>query len=287
MEWRHSAAASPDTPPAILRSIYEFLDCRIHLSNNPSTPTDILELLSHEESLAHLDSGNRRIAVANVLRHLNSSPSAISRILEWTEGVLNVLREDEDSKFVSTRIKDYFYPSAASNPNTPVKYLEIFAESNEEITLFWLLPNPKLPAKLISIFIAKLLAETNSEKIFTYSLVAQNPSLTAEQIKRLSMYPSRMVKEAIARNPSTSGEILMSLIQDPDSMVRIGCLWNMNLPLKGLQYYANQTKAELRKLGMSWIDTYLEGVRKCVLRNENASDELRNWVVSDEWLRTR
>lgn len=287
MEWRYAAARDPSTPPSMLASLFDFQDCRLLLADNQSTPTETLEKLSEKDALGHLDPTNRRMAVASVLSNPNTSSSAITRILTWTEGFLNVVMPGEEPSHAPSRLQDYFYPSAAKNPNTPLKFLKKFAESDDTTTIFWLLPNPRLPREVIANFVAKVLETTDHEHLHTISTVAQNPSLTESEIVSLSQHPTWYVRDAIARNKSTPSHVLMSLIKDPDFMTRIGCLWNENLPLEGLEYFASQTKAELRALGHNWLDDYIAGVRKCVLKNPHSSAELKKWVASDEWLRTR
>jgi len=287
MEWRYAAARDASTPPAMLVGLYDFADCRLLLAENVSTPTEILEKLSEENAFTHLDPTNRRMAIASVLSNRNTSSTAISRILTWTEGVLNVVTPGENSSHAPSRLKDYFYPSAAGNPNTPVKYLKKFAESDDTTTIFWLLPNPKLPREIIAKFVDEVLTTFEHEELHSFSTVAQNPNLIESEMVSLSRHPMGYVRDAIARNKSTPAKILMGLINDEYFMTRIGCVWNENLPLEGLEYFANQTRAELRALGHNWIDDYLDGVRKCVLKNPHSSDELRKWVATEEWLRSR
>jgi hypothetical protein len=189
MEWRFAAAKDPTTPISMLESLFEYKDCRLHLSDNPSTPEGLLAKLGEEDAFSHLSPLNRRMAVANVLSHKNCSAKTIANILTWTEGKLNVLQEGESEETSPTRLKDYFYSSAASNPNTPTKYLIQFANSDDETTIFWLLPNPNLPAEVIAPFVEKVLQTVEHEHLHSISTVAQNPSLSQRQIELLSKHP--------------------------------------------------------------------------------------------------
>jgi hypothetical protein len=287
MNWRYGAASDPTTPASILTELYEFPDCRLHLSDNKSTPPAILELLGQENAFSHLDTMNRRIAVANVLRNPNTPTSTIKNILTWTEGRLNVYQPEENPIHDNPRLKDYFYSAAAGNVNTPVDYLRKLADSDDSTTIFWLLPNPNLPRDVIARFVAKVLITFDHEHLHSISTVAQNPSLIESEILSLSKHPMGYVRDAIARNKSTSGKILMTFLHDEYFMTRIGAVWNENLPLEGLNFFANQTRAELRALGHNWVDDYLKGVRDAVLKSPHATEELRNWVSSPEWFRER
>lgn len=287
MEWRYSAAKDPATPAAMLMSLLDFKDCRLHLSQNPSSPTALLEELSTKEAFEHLDPLNRRMAVANVLRHSNTSPEAISRILEWTEGYLNKVFEGESPENVSNRLDSYFYPSAADNQNTPVKYLIKFIKSDDETTLSYVVKNPNLPQEFIDEFAELLVSQNGTDSPKLYDRVAENPNLAAKYFPALAKHSKWFVRDHIARNPSTPGEVLMGMLKDEDFMVRIGCLMNPNLPLEGLEYFANQTKQELRQLGQNWIDDHIQNVKRSILRNKNASEDLKSWVSSEEWLKSR
>ncbi len=184
-------------------------------------------------------------------------------------------------------MQTYFYPSAAKNQNTPLEFLRKFAEIEDSTTIFWLLPNPNLPREVIADYVAKVLITFEHEHLHEISTIAQNPSLLESEIISLSKHPMGYVRDAISRNKSTPPFVLMELIHDEDRMTRIGCIWNDNLPLEGLEHYSKQTKAELRALGHQWVDDYLDGVRKCILKNPNSTPELRTWVASEEWWRTR
>ena len=287
MDWRYGAARDPNTPPSILASLYEFPDCRLLLSENKSTPTEILEKLSEKDAFEDLDPTNRRMAVAKVLSNPNTSGTAITRILIWTDGFLNVTMPGEDPSHAPSRLQTYFYASAAQNPNTPVKYLKRFAESEDSTTIFWLLPNPNLPREIIANFVAQVLVTFEHEQLHSISTVAQNPRLLESEIISLSKHPIGYIRDAISRNKSTPPFVLMGLISDEDFMTRIGCINNQNLPLEGLEHYSKLTKSELRALGHQWVDDYLDGIRTCILRNPNSTAELRNWVASEEWWKTR
>lgn len=287
MNWRYGAASDPSTPTSMLEGLYEFADCRIHLSENISTPPAILELLGEENAFAHLGPMNRRMAVANVLRNPNTPTSTITKILTWTEGKLNVYHPEENPMHDNPRLKDYFYSSAGGNPNTPVEFLRKLADSDDSTVIFWLLRNPSLPRDVIERFVSKVLVTFDHEHLHSISTVAQNPTLIESEILSLSKHPMGYVRDAIARNKSTPGKILMTFLHDEYFMTRIGTVWNDNLPLEGLMYFANQTRAELRALGHNWVDDYLKGVRDAVMKNPNATEELRNWVSSPEWFRER
>jgi len=183
MEWRFAAAKDPSTPPSMLASLYDFPDCRLLLADNHSTPTETLEKLSQIDAFEHLDPTNRRMAVASVLSNPNTSSAAITRILDWTEGFLNVVMPGEEPSHESSRLQNYFFPSAAKNPNTPLKFLKKFAESGDATTISWLLPNPRLARDLIASFVAKVLETTEHKHLHAISTVAQNPNLTEKEME--------------------------------------------------------------------------------------------------------
>jgi hypothetical protein len=227
------------------------------------------------------------MAIANVLRHRNTSGPTIANILEWADEKLHKLQDGENPMQAPSRLETYFYPSAAGNPNTPVKYLKKFAKMHDELTTVYLVENPSLPQAIIDEYAELLIASDGSDDEKIFDKVAQNPKLKEKHIRALATHPKFFVRDHIARNPSTPGDVLMSMIKDEDFMVRIGCLMNLNLPLEGIEYFAKQTRAELRALGHNWIDDYLQTVRRSVSRNPYATEELKSWVASEDWLRSR
>jgi hypothetical protein len=287
MEWRFDAARDPATPQGMLLALVEYPDCRTLLSENKSTPAEVLERLSQEDAFQHLDPTNRRMAVANVLRHRNTPGTSIAHILEWTEGHLNKLQDDENPMHAPSRLATYFYPSAAGNPNTPKKYLVKFEEMDDELTTIYLVENPSLPQTIIDKYAELLINSAGEDGVRLFDKVAQNPNLKLKHIEALSKHAKDFVRDHISRNPTTPALVLMEMIKDEYFMVRIGCLMNLNLPLEGIEYFATQTRNELRQLDHNWIDDYLQTVRRSVLRNPNSTEKLRTWVASEEWLKTR
>ena len=278
--WQIQAAKDPDTPPEILSSLFKIPECHDFLIENPSAPEGLLAALGVKEAFTS-DPMNRRISVAKVL---SEAPTAeiIERILTWTEGSLNVLQAGEDPSFVDhSRLKSYFYPSAAMNPNTPVKYLKEFAKSGDSTTIFYLAPNPSLPISILEDLAEKLLrAETHDER-HEFSRVPENINLSSEYLIQFSKHPAHYIRAAVARNPSTPKAAQVELADDSDSYVFFQLQANNSLCEEALLRMCNRTKADIRN-STQWVDDYFNNLRKKTLSG-GYSEELKKLVTSHDW----
>lgn len=282
MVWRRSAARDPTTPAKILEDLFEYEDCRIWLSKNPSSPERLMKKLGTKDAFSYCDSMNWRLAVANVLSHKNTSRSTILNILKWTDGFLNVRRPDDYHPGEIIRFDTYFEPSAASNSNTPVEYLAKFEKTGDENTLFWLLGNPNLPKPLIQKYVEIALPLFEHEQLHKYSQIANNRSLTWDQIEKLSQHPKFYIRESIARNLSTPISILIKLINDPESQVQYGAIFNPYLPLDVLKKRLDLTNLEIIKLGEPNPSRYKEAVNLAISRHPDITTR-----ALEEWLSKR
>jgi len=267
MDWRRAAAKDPTTPTNILEDLFKYQDCRIWLSTNPSSPERLMKKLGTKDAFSYCDSTNWRIAVANVLRHKNTSTSTILNIFKWTDGFLNVRRPDDYHPDEIVRYDTYFQSSAVNNLNTPVNFLEKFEKIGDQYTLFWLLGNPNLPKPLIQKYVEIALSLFEHEELHKYSQIATNRSLTWEQIEKLSQHPKFYIRENIARNLSTPVSILLKLINDPESQVQYGTIFNPNIPLDVLKQRLDLTNLEIIKLGESNPSRFKEAVNLAISRH--------------------
>ena len=279
--WQIQAAKDPNTSPEILSSLFKYPECHDFLIKNPSSPTGLLASLGVKEVFTS-DPMNRRISVANVL---SKAPTAeiIERILVWTEGSLNVLQEGErqESVSLSKALKHYFYPSAASNPNTPVKYLEEFSRSDYKVTLTNLCPNPSLPLYIVNQFAEKLSAATTDEEINTYDRVVSNPKLSTKYLTIFSKHPKYFIRAGVARNPNTPDEVQIELASDLDSGVFFGLQFNPNLCEEALLVMCQRTKVDVRK-STRWVDDYYSNLKNKALAG-HYSKSIKELVMSTDW----
>jgi len=279
--WQIEAAKDPNTSPEILSSLFKHPECHNFLIKNLSSPKSLLASLGVKEAFTS-DPMNRRISVANVLRE---APTAeiIERILVWTEGSLNVLQEGEREESVSLTkaLKHYFYPSAASNPNTPVKYLEEFSRSDYKVTLSNLCPNPSLPLNIVNQFAEELIAATTDEKINTFDRIVSNPKLSTKYLTIFSKHPKYFVRAGVARNPNTPDEVQIELASDLDSGVFFGLQFNPNLCEEALLVMCQKTKLEIRN-STQWVDSYYKNLKDRALRGDYSSS-LKDLVTSPNW----
>lgn len=265
MEWRRAAARDPLTPSTILEELFDFEDCRIWLSQNPSSSTQLLQKLGRIDSFSYLDSTNWRMAVANVLRHRNTSKATIMDILKWTDGFLNVKRPDDyHPDEILSDLETYFESSAAQNLNTPVEVLKKFEKSKNQTTITWLLGNPNLPKDLIQKYVDIVLKTFEHEDLHKYSLIAANRSLTYDQIVNLSNHPKFYIRESIARNLTTPVAILLKLINDPESQVQYGVIFNPNTPIQLLKQRLNMDNLEIIKSGEANPSRYKEAINLAI-----------------------
>jgi hypothetical protein len=274
MEWAYAAAKDPYTPTKILEEIYGFENCRLWLSQNPSCSAKLLEKLGKKEAFEHLDPTNWRMAVANVLRHKNTSTKTIIEILKWTDGFLNVKRPDDEPEWISDRLDTYFESSAASNFNTPVEWLKKFEKSSDETTIFWLLGNPNLPKDLIQKYVDMVLKTFEHEDLHKYSGVSTNTSLTFLQIEKLSQHPKYYIRENIGRNLSTPESILIKLLSDPETQVQYGVIFNPHTPFKLLKQRYLLANSDLLKLGINEPGRYRESIKLAASRHQDQDGEL-------------
>jgi hypothetical protein len=279
--WQIQAAKDPNTSPEILSSLFDNPECHDFLIKNPSSSRGLLAALGVKEAFTS-DPMNRRISVANVLRE---APTAeiIERILVWTEGSLNVLQEGEREESVSLTkaLKHYFYPSAASNPNTPVKYLEEFSRSDYKVTLSNLCPNPSLPLNIVNQFAEKLIAATTDEEINTYDRIVSNPKLSRKYLTIFSKHPKFYVRAGVARNPNTPDEVQIELASDLDSGVFFGLQFNPNLCEEALLMMCQRTKQDVRK-STQWVNEYYNNLKNKALAG-HYSKSIKELVLSANW----
>jgi hypothetical protein len=278
--WQFEAAQDPNTSPEILSSLFDNPKCHDFLIKNPSSPKGLLAALGVKEAFTS-DPMNNRMAVAEVLSKAKT-PQIIERILNWTEGYLNVLQAGEDPSFVDhSRLKNYFYPSAAENPNTPVKYLKEFARTGDSTTIFYLGPNPSLPKSILDELAEKLSkAETHDER-HEFSRVPENINLSSEYLIQFSKHPAHYIRAAVARNPSTPKEAQVELAGDSDSYVLSQLQYNNSLCEEALLRMCHRTKGEIRNL-TQWVDDYFNNLRKRALSG-SYSEELKKLVTSHDW----
>jgi hypothetical protein len=279
--WKIQAAKDPETSPQILSSLLDSPECHEYLIKNPSTPTGVLATLGVKEAFTS-DPMNRRMQVAEVLSNA-PTPEIIDRILTWTEGSLNVLQEGEDPDSISysRTIKHYFYPSAAKNPNTPLKYLEEFAKSEYDLTVSYLAPNPSLPKKFINEFAECLIAASTEREFSRYDRIAENPKLDPKYLKILSRHEKYYIRAAVARNPNTPEDAQVELAADTDSYVFFQLQANQNLCESALLKMCQRTKADVRK-STQWVDDYYNNLKNKALAG-NYSKSIQELVVSPDW----
>jgi len=278
--WQIEAAKDPKTPPEILSSLFSYQECHELLIKNPSSPAGLLAALGVKEAFTS-DPMNNRIAVADVLSKAET-PQIIERILNWTEGYLNILQAGENPSFVDhSRLKNYFYPSAAMNPNTPVKYLKEFARTGDSTTIFYLGPNPSLPKTILEEFAEKLSKAETHDKRHDYSRVPENINLSSEYLIQFSKHPAHYIRAAVARNPSTPKEAQVELADDSDSYVLFQLQYNNSLCEEALLRMCNRTKADIRNL-TQWVDDYFNNLRKKALSG-GYSEEIKRLVQSPDW----
>lgn len=279
--WKIQAAKDPETSPQILSSLLDSPECHEYLIKNPSTPTGVLAALGVKEAFTS-DPMNRRMQVAEVLSHAPTS-EIIDRILTWTEGSLNVLQdgEDPDSISYSRTIKHYFYPSAAKNPNTPLKYLEEFAKSEYDLTIINLAPNPSLPKKIINEFAESLISASTDSDRSQYYRVAENPKLDPKYLKILSKHEKYYIRAAVARNSNTPEDAQIDLASDTDSYVFFQLQFNQNLYESALLKMCQRTKSDIRK-STQWVDDYYNNLKDRALTGK-FSESLQKLVISPDW----
>jgi hypothetical protein len=281
--WQIQAAKDQTTLPAILNSLFQYPECHDFLVKNPSSPQSLLASLGVKEAFTS-DPMNRRMSVAEILREA-PTPEIVDRILTWTEGSLNILQdgEDPDSISYSRRINTYFYPSAAQNPNTPVKYLKEFANSKDETTIWYLTQNPSLPMPIIEEFAEKLAkAETDSE-IHTYSRVVENIKINKKYLLEFSKHSKHSIRAAVARNPNTPEEAQLRLAEDSDSYVFFQLQFNEELCESALAKMCERTRSDIRN-STQWVDDYYRNLRDRVLSG-HYSESLKKLVASPDWPR--
>ena len=280
-DWQVEAAKDPSTPPEILNSLFKFPECHKFLVENPSSPKSLLASLGVKEAFT-ADPMNRRMAVAEVLSEAPTG-EIVDRILTWTEGSLNVLQEGEDPNSISysETIKHYFYPSAAKNPNTPIKYLEEFAKSDYDLTLSCLAPNPSLPKKLRDQFAEKLIAAVTEEDLSRYSRISENPNLDPKYLMILSKHELYYIRAAVARNPNTPEVAQFDLAADADSYVFFQLQANSNLYESALLRMCERTRSDIRK-STQWVDDYFRNLKKKALEGDY-SKEIKSLVQSGTW----
>jgi len=264
-----------------LNSLFKFPECHVFLIANPSTPKSLLAALGVKEAFTS-DPMNRRMAVAEILSEAPTG-EIVDRILTWTEGSLNVLQEGEDPNTISyaETIKHYFYPSAAKNPNTPIKYLEEFAKSEYDLTLSCLAPNPSLPKKIRDDFAEKLIAATSEKDLSRYGRISENPNLEPKYLKALSKHDLYYIRAAVASNPNTPEDAQVDLAADQDSYVFFQLQANQNLSESALLRMCQRSRAEIRK-STQWVDNYFNNLQKKALGGEY-SDSIKELVVSSDW----
>ena len=278
--WQIQAAKDPKTPPEILSSLSNYEECHELLIKNPSSPQNLLASLGVKEAFTS-DPMNRRMAVAKVLSEAET-PQIIERILTWTEGSLNVLQVGEDPNFVDhSRLKSYFYPSAAKNPKTPVKYLKEFAKCGDSTTIWYLGQNPSLPKSILEDLAEKLSQAETHDEIHDYSRVPENINLSSEYLIQFSKHSAHYIRAAVARNPSTPEEAQVRLADDSDSYVFFQLQANNALCEKALLRMCNRTRADIRK-STQWVEDYYNNLRKKALSG-GYSDELKQLVNSSQW----
>ena len=279
--WQIQAAKDANTSPEILTSLFDSPQCHKYLIENPSSPTGLLAALGVKKAFTS-DFTNRRMQVAEVL---SNAPTAeiVERILTWTEGSLNVLQEGENPDFVSysERLKHYFYPSAAKNPNTPIKFLEDFAKSDYDVTISNLAPNPSLPLKIINDFAEKLIAITPENEFNGYDRIVENPKLSGKYLTIFSKHPRHHIRAGVARNPNTPEGAQIDLASDTDSYVFFQLQFNPNLYESALLKMCQRTKLDVRK-STQWVDDYYNNLKNRALAG-NYSKTLKELVMSTDW----
>jgi hypothetical protein len=266
MDWRFDAAKNPFTPAKILEELFAFEDCRLWLSQNPSSSKQLMAKLGKKSSFEHLDATNWRMAVAHVLSHPNTDTKTILEILKWTSGFLNQPFPDEEPDWIPENLDTYFESSAVSNENTPVDLLIKFEKSSNETTIYYLLRNPNLPKNLIQKYVDIVLETTEHEALHKYSRIAENPSLTVSQIEKLATHPKFYIRDSIARNLSTPISVLLLLKDDQDSQVQYGVIFNPNTPIEVLHQKASMDHHEIRKIGVENPSWYKEAVQLALSR---------------------
>jgi hypothetical protein len=216
---------------------------------------------------------------------LSKAPTGeiVDRILTWTEGSLNVIQEDENPDFVSSpeRLKHYFYPSAAMNSNTPIKYLEEFAKSDYDVTISNLAPNSSLPLRIINEFAEKLIELTPTNEFNGYDRIVENPKLSAKYLTIFSKHPRFHVRAGVARNPNTPEDAQLDLAADTDSYVFFQLQANQNLCESALLRMCQRSRSNVRK-STQWVDDYYKNLKKKALEG-NYSTSLKELVVSSGW----
>jgi len=283
--WKIQAAKDPGTSPEILESLFDSPECHRYLIKNPSSPISLLVALGVEEACtsdSSLGDMNTRMMVARILSEA-PTPEIIDRILTWTEGKLNVIQEGENPEFVSPPeiLKHYFYPSAAGNPNTPIKYLELFAKSNYDVTISNLAPNPSLPLRIINKFAEKLIELTPGDEFHGYDRIVENPKLSAKYLTIFSKHPRGHIRAGVARNPNTPEEAQELLAVDSDSYVFFQLQFNDELCESALNLMCQRTRSDVRK-STQWVDDYYRNLMNRV-QNGSYSQDLKNLVSSSDW----
>ena len=272
LEWARAAAKNTSTPTKILEELYNFENCRLWLSQNPSCSVKLIDKLGKKEAFQHLDSSNWRMAVANVLSHKNASTKTIIEILKWTDGFLNKKRPDDDvPDGISSSLDTYFESPAAQNLNTPVEWLKKFEKSSNETTIFWLLGNPNLPKNLIDKYVEIVLKIFEHKELHKYSQISTNTSLTFLQIEKLAQHPQFYIRENIGRNLSTPVSILIKLLSDSEVQVQYGVIFNPHTPLKELEQKLLLSNFDLIKLGVENPSRYIEAIKLAISRHPDTN----------------
>ncbi len=281
MGWKFEAAKDPKTPSEILDSLFQDKALWSLLAENPNTPVPHLEKMSRISTFEDNESEVMARVFGYLLKNPKTPSNAIVRILNWVEENQVELSKGLHPK--EAQALQRFQAVAASNPNTPIKHLREFSESDDETTIFWLGENPSLPKDVIKVFVDNLLSSNEHEKCHPWGQIANNLSLDLDAIERLSKHELYWVREKIARNTSTPERILMELANDREVLVISGLIWNPNFPTSGFDYLINRVTNIVRNPGAKEKDYWTTYLKNAINVHKNATEKMREAVNSKDW----
>lgn len=281
MNWKLAAAKDASTSPTILETLFVERDCWGLLAENPNTPTEVLDKLS----LIHQSDETPYAAIGsiygNLLKNKNLSPAQITRILKWIGE--NELELSKNYHPLEPKALVKFQSVAASNPNTPGRFLREFAKSDYETTLFWLGGNPSLPKDVMDLYVQNLMSSEEHSYCHKWGQIATNTSLSEMAIEKLSRHRLYWVRESIGRNPSTPIKLLMELADDHELLVVSGVIWNPNFPTEGFQHLIRRVTEIVNTPGAKEKDHWTTYLKNAINKHQNATEDMRLIVNSRDW----
>ena len=175
---------------------------RIALNKNASS--EVLAKLLEAASTTHLC----------VAKHPNTSQDVLSSIINACYS------HPENGSPVIRRTVPVKY--AATHPNTPLSFLESFADDANPDIRFAVASNPSLPPHLLSRL-------SMDEEMTIRMKVASNKSTPKEDLFRLCRDDHYLIRVAIAHNVSADNGALALLSMDADATVRASLAGNPNI----------------------------------------------------------